>query len=92
VLEKQKEVFMKEMESEQEGFKDTLELLKNSIDGFSQNFKRLEDYKDAADAVESINARLVFCEEEMKKYNLRENLCGMDSTNYDEIAAMKKAF
>jgi hypothetical protein len=76
VLEKQKEVFMKEMESEQEGFKDTLELLKNSIDGFANNFKSLDDYKLAAEAVESINARLQFCDEEMKKYNLRETLCG----------------
>lgn len=76
VLEKQKEVFMKEMESEQEGFKDTLELLKNSIDGFSNNFNKLEDYKLAADAVKSINDRLATCEDEMKKYNLRESLCG----------------
>jgi hypothetical protein len=90
VLEKQKEVFMKEMESEQEGFKDTLELLKNSIDGFANNFNKLENYKEAAEAVESINARLIFCNEEMKKYNNREMMCGLGSTDYDEIAKMKK--
>jgi hypothetical protein len=50
----------------------------------------LEDYKAAAEAVKSINDRLATCDDEMKKYNLRENLCGMDMTNYDEIAAMKK--
>ena len=65
-------------------------MLKNSIDGFSTNFNKLEDYKDAADAVESINARLAFSLEEMKKYNTREMMCGLGTTNYDEIAQMKK--
>lgn len=92
VLEKQKEVFIKEMEAEQEQFKSTLELLKGNVDTFGGNFDKLDQYADAAEAVEFINQRLATCLEESKKFNLRENLCGLPITDYSIVQQTQKAF
>lgn len=92
VLEKQKELFLKEMESEQEQFNDTLELLENSVKTFGGNFNKVEDYESAALAVESVNQRLQSCIDEAKKYNQRENLTGASITDYSHLQKMVKDF
>jgi hypothetical protein len=92
VLEKQKENFLKEMESEQEQFNDTLELLENSVKTFAGNFNKIEDIENAALAVESVNQRLQSCIDESKKYNLRENLTGAPITDYSNLQKMVKDF
>lgn len=73
-------------------FNDTLELLRDSVDGFSNNFNKLENYKEAAEAVESINARLAQCKEDAKRFNLRENLTQAPITDYSTVQAMDKSF
>jgi dynein heavy chain, axonemal len=92
VLEKQKEAFLKEMESEQEQFNDTLELLENSVKTFAGNFNKIEEYESAAAAVESVNQRLQSCIDEAKTYNLRESLSGAPITDYSHLQKMVKEF
>jgi len=92
VLEKQKELFLKEMESEQEQFNDTLELLENSVKTFAGNFNKVEEFENAAAAVESVNQRLQSCIDEAKKYNLRENLTNAPITDYTHLQKMVKDF
>lgn len=57
---------MKDMVEKQEGFKETLDMLMQSINGFPTTFNKLENYNDAAQAVTDINARLAESMEDMK--------------------------
>lgn len=83
---------MKDMVEKQDGFKETLDMLMQSINGFPTTFNKLENYAEAAQAVTDINARLAESVNDMKMYNNQEMMCGLPITNYDEIASMKKQF
>jgi hypothetical protein len=60
---------MKDMVEKQDGFKETLDMLMQSINGFPTTFNKLENYAEAAQAVTDINARLAESVNDMKMYN-----------------------
>ena len=56
------------MEQEQEEFKETIESLKGTVDGFAAN-DNMEKYLEYAVDVDSINKRMQECQEKARIYN-----------------------
>lgn len=91
VLEKQREAFVKGMETEQEEFEETLDNLAITVGGFAA-FDDLNRFEEIAVDVESVNQRIQDCIEQSRLYNQREFLVGKEQKDYSRLQQMSKDF
>jgi hypothetical protein len=84
VLEKQREAFVKSMETEQEEFEETLDNLGITVQGFAA-FDDLNKFEEIAVDVESVNSRIQDCIEQSRLFNQREFLVGKEQKDYSRL-------
>jgi dynein heavy chain len=91
ILDKQKEVFLKEMAREQEEFEEALDNIELTVGAFEQ-YQDMNKYEETFADVESVNARLKEIKDKANMYNRRENLMGKPVTDYSRLAKASKEF
>lgn len=65
--------------------------LELTIGGFDSN-KRLDKYKEIAESVDNIDAKIQQCIEQARVYNQREYLVGKPQTDYSKLYKLQKDF
>ncbi|EGR27865.1 hypothetical protein IMG5_187090 [Ichthyophthirius multifiliis] len=90
-MEKDKVKFQDEMKIMQDDFKDQVDNLERTIQGFNQ-YADLNNHQETAQTAIDIMKQIKQFFEEARKYNNREALFEMDQTNYDSIPNMEKEF
>jgi dynein heavy chain len=91
ILEKQKEVFLKEMAQEQEDFEEMLDGIEMTVGSFSQYTDPLK-YESTYEDVKSVNQRLKEFTEKTNLFNKREAIMGKPMTNYARLRQAVKDF
>lgn len=91
VLDKQKEVFLKEMAQEQEEFEEMLEGIEMTVGQFS-NYDDINKFEQAFVDVQSVNARLKEYTDKTNLFNKRETLMGKPMTDYSKLRQAVKDF
>jgi len=90
-LDKQKEVFLKEMAHEQEEFEEMLDGIEETVGGFAQ-YDDMSKFEELYIDVQSVNARLNEYTEKTTKFNRREALMGKPMTDYSKLRKACKDF
>lgn len=91
VLDKQKEVFLKEMAQEQEDFEEMLDGIEKTVGIFSQYDDITKFEQRYTDAI-SVNNRLKEFTEKTNLFNKRESLMGKPLTDYGRLRQAVKDF
>jgi len=90
-LEKEKAKFQEKMLVDQEEFKENIENLERTIQGFYQHNK-LEAHEETAGIAESVDASLKSFFEQAKTFNHHESLFKLEPNDYSRIGQMQKEF
>lgn len=90
-LDKDSVKFAEKMADEQTELKDRIDNLDQTIMNF-YSFVDLKQHTEIAATAQNVNKCLTNFQEDARKFNSREALFGLDSTNYDKINAMVKEF
>lgn len=90
-LDKDSVKFAEKMADEQTELKDRIDNLDQTIMNF-YSFVDLKQHTEIAATAQNVNKCLANFQEDARKFNSREALFGLDSTNYDKINAMVKEF
>lgn len=86
-LEKDKVKFLEEMKVQQEDFKETIDNLEITIKNF-HSWQDIKAHETAAKSCIEINKSLVQLQEDAKKFNSREILFDIETTDYSRIQSM----
>ncbi|KAL4427402.1 hypothetical protein ABPG74_009674 [Tetrahymena malaccensis] len=90
-LEKEKVKFLDEMKLQQNDFKDQVDNLERTILNFNQ-YSDINQHEEVAQTALNIIKQIKEFQEESRKFNSREGLFEMESTNYEQIINMEKEF
>jgi len=91
VLEKQKEVFLKEMAQEQEDFEEMLDGIEMTVGAFAQ-YDDITKFEQKYEDVISVNNRLKEFTDKTNQFNKREALMGKPLTDYGRLRQSVKDF
>ena len=89
--EKEKVRFLDEMKEQQEEFRETIENLERTILNFNQH-QQLKNHEEVAQIAMDINKCIIQFQEDARKFNSREALFDMDTTDYSKISTMQRDF
>ena len=90
-LEKQREVFVMNLEESQEAFLEKIDDLSSFVESLTE-YQKLEDFDECASIMENISERLKACQDEVKVFNRREMHLGKDLTDYSQVNKIVKEF
>ncbi|CAL6082691.1 Dynein_heavy chain [Hexamita inflata] len=92
VIENQRNIFKTEQTSEQDQLLKNTDTIQRQVTSFQHQFTRLEDYDDAFKQAQVLNQQLKIQQDKAALFNKREQLLGLDKTDYSQLEQLIKDF